>query len=688
MIDLPFLSVLAGGSDGALWSYVLHATGASQPVQPPVFEIENKNVGMYSSSLAPVSENRSVGGEILEWRFAGNVDALPEYELNIVFRASNANPFLRFRYELRCKYRCRLTKSNGRDALQYCSVDVKAFDRFCEVRVSEFNELYHSFCLVEIPVVEANFSNSVAMMGPIFVAENKKESLLLAYEHGSQLPDRFIEFAPTPEQTIKIHAVKGSYFHGQEVGAGESYATVWMQIGMAAGGLDDLAKAYRDFVLTAMAKNSESRSPYIFYNTWNFQERNQDWNKQPYLASMNTERILAEIDVAAKMGIDVFVLDTGWYEKTGDWMVSKERFPGGLTPITDKLNSCGMKLGLWFNPTVAAVTSKMHAQNKDCLMSRDGKVPAPSPIWETEASQGMCLVSHYADAFADELIRLHNELGVTYFKWDAIGQYGCNDAGHRHGGKANSETERSECYAFQLDSAMVSVVERLASECPDVIVDFDITEGGRCVGLSFLAVGKYFLINNGPYYPNYDISTPEGRNVNMFFFPGPARGWICRAPLNYDKWIPSVLFLTHYFPDDPEENQWLSLASLMLGQNGIWGDLLSISEPGIERFGRTLSKYKQVRNQITSSSPITTGAVGGSPEVHEKIADDGCGIVSLFAAAAGTYEYVTEHKVNSKIWFNDILAVKFDGAGRAIIRATFTRPSAGIVLFGVNPVND
>ncbi len=41
---------------------------------------------------------------------------------------------------------------------------------------------------------------------------------------------------------------------------------------------------------------------------------------------MTEERILAEIEVAHRMGIDVFVLDTGWYQKTGDWEVNLQRF--------------------------------------------------------------------------------------------------------------------------------------------------------------------------------------------------------------------------------------------------------------------------------------------------------------------------------------------------------------------------
>ena len=189
---------------------------------------------------------------------------------------------------------------------------------------------------------------------------------------------------------------------------------------------------------------------------------------------------------------------------------------------------------------------------------------------------------------------------------------------------------------------MAHVVDRLGAACPEAIVDFDITEGGRCVGLAFLAAGKYFLINNGPYYGSYDIPSMVGNWCNIFVHPGQARGWICRTPLTFDKWLPSTLFLTHYLPDDPAESQRLNIASLILGQNGIWGDLPQLSADGIQHFASLLGKYKQVRDAITASDPEVTGLVGGL-EIHEKIARaSGQGVIAIFATATGTYRYLQQ----------------------------------------------
>jgi alpha-galactosidase len=230
--------------------------------------------------------------------------------------------------------------------------------------------------------------------------------------------------------------------------------------------------------------------------------------------------------------------------------------------------------------------------------------------------------------------------------------------------------------------ALAHIAERVSEAVPEAICDFDVTESQRCFGLAFLSAGKYCLINNGPYYQNYDHPLPPDGNWNLFFRPGPARTWICRRPLAFDRWIPSTLFLTHYLPDDPAENQWLCLGSLILGQNGIWGDLPAISPEGVERFGTVLGKYKQVRQDMARAFPVTDGPIGGTLEVHEKIAASGRGGVVLFASRS-KHRYITAACPDRHVWHTEGTQVTFDDAGHAIISASFSKPSAQIVLFGV-----
>jgi len=684
-IENAFLGIELAGSDECLWSYCLRGTGQTYLIAPPSFEVDGV---LHRASLRSITSAREavrLANGCTEYRFCGKLVSDQDLSLEIVFRIADENPVVRFRYILTSERGRRLTKTSGRDRLAYVCVSFANLPRATEVQFSEFNPIVHSYCLAERAVDQRQFDNELRLIGPMVVGENRSHAMLVAYEHGATVPDGFLEFALASDRGVSLQAVKGNYLHGQQVDSAHPYETIWLQCAAVAGDQESLAQAYRDFILHHMALNQETRRPYIYYNTWNYQERNKLWNGRPYLESMRQDRMLEEIEVAHRMGIDIFVIDTGWYERTGDWKVSTERFPDGLHAIRDKLEGYGMRLGLWFNPTVAAVSSRILEGHRDCIRSWRGKQAKPAAIWETEESHSMCLVSRYADAFAEELIRLHREVGVTNIKWDAVDQYGCDDPGHWHGGPDNDPQERADCYAFRLGLALEHIADRVSEACPGAIVDFDITEAHRYVGLGFLGHGKFYLVNNGPYYHDYNLPLPADGNWNMFFYPGPARGWICRAPLTYDKWIPSVLFMTHYLSDDPEESQLINIASLILGQNGIWGDLPSVSEEGTTRFAHLLGLYKQVREDITESYPVRWGAVGGSPEVHEKILSaSGRGVVVIFSSQPGKFTYVTRNRVADRHWCTDGMVSRRDGEGRARLEADFGTAGAKIVFFGMD----
>jgi alpha-galactosidase len=693
-ISNDLLAVSLVNSEKTLWAYKAK-DGARQNIAPPIFKINGQEVKGVFESYA--TEERIIEKiNVKEYVIKGNVASMPDVAMALTFRLSPDNPIVRFRYTLSSGKDILLTKREGKDHLDYLQTTVNRYDSFTEVNLSEFFELEHSFLPGERILREKNFEHESSFMGPIFVASNGRNSLVLTYEHGSQLPDRYVEFRSNKDKEISIAAVKGNYFEGQSLKNG--YSTLWMNIGIVAGDAENVAKAHRHHILNYMSENITSRKPYIFYNTWNYQERIQAWEGKPYLHEMNKDRMLKEIDVAHKLGIEVFVVDAGWFGKTGDWIASKERFPDDLSEVKQRLDSYGMQMGLWFNSD-AAVTSNMLARNRDYVMTMDGKANGPHKVWETEESYVMCLVSPFSDDYADELIRVAKHYDIKYFKWDAFRQYGCNAPGHWHGTKENSSEERALNYSYQLPFAMIDVANKVCAAIPDAIVDFDITEGERAVGLAFLEAGKFFAVNNGPYYLSFDdtaFAPGGGMGANVLVFPGLARAVNARHTLNYDKWIPSTLLLTHYLPDDPEYSQWINIGSLILGQNGIWGDLPTISQAGVERFGTALNKYKQVRDDITRSHPVRCGRIGGSAEIHEKIADDnGKGAVVIFYnyknvwrrnpenSFPGEFTYITEHAVDKSYWANPDTDVRFDEMGRAVITAKFKGPGARIVLFGV-----
>lgn len=673
-----------------LWSYTIKLNATSLKIKPPTFEINGKNVVCNVTEFFLTTVPVLLKNNITEYIFKGKVQSDTSLHLNVIFHISPDNAVVRFRYVISGSEISKLTKVNGKDNLMYFSTSLTPFKQVKEVQFSNYDEKFHSYILREQVIEDRYFDNNYSAMGPMVIANNADNSFLLAYEHGSQYGNVFLQYGFMKDRSLSLSAVKGNYLNNQPLSNGNEYETIWFEIAGVNGDEDALAAEYRTFMLKYITQNSESRQPYVFYNTWGRQER-EHWSGKPYLKSMNLRQTLDEINKAHDLGIDVYVIDAGWFLKTGDWTVntSPEFFPDSLKQVAALIKKNKMKLGLWFNPTVASVSSKMLERNKDCRTTNNGKMANPWEIWETEKSVPLCLASKYWEDFSDELIRLVKESGITYFKWDGIGQGLCDAAGHYHGTTENTVAERRDYDAFLQPIYMSKIIDKVCKVCPEAIFDFDITEDGRSVGLAFLSSGKYFAMNNGPNYHNFDISKPwqtplSNGNANIFVYPGPARGWFTRSILTYDKWIPSVLFLTHYQTDEPRNSEIINIASLILGQNGIWGEILKTSPEGTKLFGAILHIYKQVKYDITLASPVNYGLPGESTEIHEKInPKNGNGVVVIFGTGKIDVPYITKASVNKKTWFNDGITVNYDDKGRAVIKASFSETGAKMIFFGV-----
>lgn len=692
-----------------------HRDGPALFLSLPVFELDGRPSGRYGALVEGGAARLSNGA--LEWTWSLPFADRPGLVLDLVWRGFEGSPVLRLMMRLRAEAgEHRMTKpavhaagqDAGQGAITYFELAgrdlggyaadlnlgmagqpelpalVDAGLALAEIQLSHFDPVAHSYQPYRQDYAPAELLPGRTFTGPVALLHSPTGTFLAAYEHGADHPDGFFTFEVT-HQGLALRARKGNYPNGRAVVPGQPWESVWFDLAAYPAGLEAFLPVFRRFFLDEVCINPQSRKPYLFYNTWNHQERLKYFHDRPYLTDMNAERMLAEIDVAHKMGIDVFVIDTGWYGKTGDWLVNLERFPEGLQEVKRRLDEYGMKLGLWFNPTVAAITSRPYREHPEWQSTRGGQPLWRGPVWETEESTHMCLASDYAMDFVETMVRLNRELGVCYFKWDAIAQYGCDSPLHNHGSEANSPAERADCYAYELGRAMIKVVEEVSRRCPDVIVDFDVTEGGRFVGLGFLSVGKYFLINNGPYFHDFNIPHSvkiEPDTINVFFYPGPARPRICRQGAKYDPYIPSILFLTHYLPDGPLLAQANSMAALALGGNGWWGDLLALSEEEVAYLGEQADLYKRVAEAATRAYPRVTGFAGSSPEIHEKLdPHTGSGLVAFFTVTPGHMVHYTRPLVTQPREVVGADAWEATEDGRMKLTVDLERDGARVVYF-------
>ena len=132
-------------------------------------------------------------------------------------------------------------------------------------------------------------------------------------------------------------------------------------------------------------------------------------------------RLTALADAAARVGVERYVLDDGWFHGRrddtaglGDWWVDSDVWPDGLAPLIDTVTGLGMQFGLWVEPEMVNPDSDLARAHPDWMLQAAGRLPV-------EGRQQQVLDLSHPDAYAyllDRLDALLVEYPIGYLKWD------------------------------------------------------------------------------------------------------------------------------------------------------------------------------------------------------------------------------------------------------------------------------
>jgi alpha-galactosidase len=133
------------------------------------------------------------------------------------------------------------------------------------------------------------------------------------------------------------------------------------------------------------------------------------------------DRLVAIATVARDLGIELFVLDDGWFGKRdddttslGDWFVDRRKLPNGIDALARRIEDLGIKFGLWIEPEMVSERSELFAAHPDWAIGIPGRPP-------TEGRQQLVLdlsrgeiVDHLFGVLSDVL----GSGPISYVKWD------------------------------------------------------------------------------------------------------------------------------------------------------------------------------------------------------------------------------------------------------------------------------
>lgn len=176
-------------------------------------------------------------------------------------------------------------------------------------------------------------------------------------------------------------------------------------------GMNDMSQTFHRLFQKRLARGYwRDRERPILINNW-----------EATYFDFTEERIVEIAKKAKEQGIELFVLDDGWFGKRtseraglGDWKANPERLPEGITGLAQKVEELGMKFGLWFEPEMVNKDSDLYREHPDWILS----VP------ERRQSQGRYQYvldfsrKEVVDYIYDRMAEILGSGKVSYVKWD------------------------------------------------------------------------------------------------------------------------------------------------------------------------------------------------------------------------------------------------------------------------------
>ena len=243
--------------------------------------------------------------------------------------------------------------------------------------------------------------------------------------------------------------------------------------GVAAKATADETGALRQFVLQGI-RHGRPFQPLVTYNTWFV-----------YGTRLNEDTMVAEINRAASLGVELFVMDAGWYIGAGEnddfdfdaglgtWTADPARFPSGLASLADYAHGNGMKFGIWVEPErVSLATVGRSGLAEEPMLATRGN------DYGSALNGQICLAGAAGRRWVrDQLVHLIDTVRPDYLKWDNNFWLNCDRAGHGHG-PADGNMAHVQ--------ALYGLLDELRQRYPDLMIE-NVSGGGARLDFGMMA---------------------------------------------------------------------------------------------------------------------------------------------------------------------------------------------------------
>ncbi len=247
--------------------------------------------------------------------------------------------------------------------------------------------------------------------------------------------------------------------------SGEKFHTPEALMVYSCCGLERMSLTFHHFLRERIARGRFRFEPRpILLNTW-----------EACYFTFTQESIMTLAKAAAKAGIELLVLDDGWFGRRdndhsslGDWYPDHTKLPNGISGLCEEINSLGLQMGLWFEPEMVSPDSALYRAHPDWCIH----VPRyPRTQWRHQLVLDLSR-KDVCDYLVQSVSSILSSCPIQYVKWD------CN----RRITEAASEllpAERSGEFFHRYMLGLYDVLQRITSRFPDVLFENCASGGGR-----------------------------------------------------------------------------------------------------------------------------------------------------------------------------------------------------------------
>ena len=215
----------------------------------------------------------------------------------------------------------------------------------------------------------------------------------------------------THQDTLRIVWGINPHCFDWQLQPGEHFVSPQAVMTFSHRGINGMAANMHDFV-----------NHHIVPETFRFVERPVVLNNwEATFFDFNKNKILSMAKKAAALGVEMFVLDDGWFGKRnndraglGDWIVNTKKLPGGLPKLARQINELGLRFGLWFEPECVNPDSDLYHQHPDWAIHIPGR---EASLGRNQLTLDLTHpeVRDYIVSAVDQILCSAN---IEYVKWD------------------------------------------------------------------------------------------------------------------------------------------------------------------------------------------------------------------------------------------------------------------------------